>query len=532
LVGENVGGRAIAEDRLVMVENYPNAQNSRQHYLDVDLQSAIAAPVRERDTVVGSLVVGSCQAGRTYSEAEQAMLVAFAEHASLALMDAKTVDSMLHQALHDSLTGLPNRRLFLDRLEHALQRSSGTDAVAVLFLDLDRFKAVNDTLGHDAGDRLLVEVAGRLRGCVRPSDTIARLGGDEFAVLMEGLVTDRDAARLAERIAATVREPVMLDGREVLVTASAGIALGRGGDPLRDADTAMYRAKAAGGGTYEFFEPSMRQAVTERLGLEADLLRGIRMHEFALHYQPIVDLESQAIVSVEALARWNHPERGLLAPAAFIPIAEDTGSIVEIGRWALREACRQLADWQARFPREEPLAVSVNLSGRQLQQPQLANEVARAVQQAGIDPSCLVLELTETIMMQNTEATLKTLRALKQQGVRLALDDFGTGYSSLGHLRSFPLDELKIPRPFVHGIERGLEDSAVARASLQLGETFGLDVVAEGIETREQLAELTRIGCRLGQGYLFARPGPPEQLEAQLAAEPARRRGPALAQVA
>jgi diguanylate cyclase (GGDEF)-like protein len=532
-VGEGAGGRAIAEGALVIVENYQDMPTALQAFAEVDVQSAMAAPVHEGGTVVGSLAVASYRPARSYSEAEQEMLVAFAEHASLALMDAKTVDLMLHQALHDSLTGLPNRRLFLDRLQHALQRRGERSKVAVLFLDLDRFKEVNDTLGHDAGDRLLVEVAGRLRDCMRPSDTIARLGGDEFAVLMEELDADRDAGSLAERMDAALREPVALDGREVFVTASMGIALqrGGGGDPLRDADTAMYRAKAAGGGAYEFFEESMRWAVTRRLGLEADIRRGIRGNEFVLHYQPILDLDSSTVVAVEALARWQHPDQGLLPPAAFVPVAEETGSIVEIGRWVLQEACRQLAEWQVQYPRERPLGVSVNLSGRQLQQPHLALEVARAVDETGIDPACLVLELTETMMMQDTEATLETLRSLKRQGVRLALDDFGTGYSSLRNLRAFPLDMLKIPRPFVEGIERGLEESALARASLQLGGTFGLDVVAEGIETREQLAALRRLGCRFGQGFLLARPEPPERLETLLASRPLRAI-PALARVA
>jgi len=261
----------------------------------------------------------------------------------------------------------------------------------------------------------------------------------------------------------------------------------------------------------------MRQAVTERLELEADLQQGIRRDEFVLHYQPILDLQSQTIVAVEALARWRHPERGLLAPAAFIPIAEETGAIVEIGRWVLGEACRQLGDWQARFPREQPLSMSINLSGRQLQQPRLASEITRALEQSGLDPGHLILELTETMITQDSNVALKSLRALKQLGVRLALDDFGTGYASLRYLRSFPLDVLKIPRPFVEGIERSFEDSALARASLQLADTFGLDVVAEGIETHAQLAALERLGCRYVQGYLLGRPQSPEHLETHLA---------------
>jgi diguanylate cyclase (GGDEF)-like protein len=516
-IGEGAGGRAIAEGALVIVEDYSSTSDALRPFSELHLQSAMAAPVHEGGSVVGSLTVASYRPGRRYSESEQQMLLAFAEHASLALMDAKTLDTMAHQALHDSLTGLPNRRLLLDRLQHALQRRAG--AVAVIFLDLDRFKRVNDTLGHDAGDRLLAELASRLRDCVRPPDTIARLGGDEFAVLLEDLEGGRDVARLAERIGTAVRRPVLLDGGEVVVTGSMGIALAgdSGGDPLRDADTAMYRAKAAGGGTYEFFEPGMRRAVAARLGLEADLQRAIGRDEFILYYQPILDLRSRAMVAVEALLRWRHPARGLLAPADFIPLAEETGAIVEIGGWVMREACRQLAAWQTRFPQEQPLVVNVNLSGRQLRQGTLADEIARAVEEAAIEPKDLMLELTETVLMQNTEAALEGLRALERYGVRFALDDFGTGYSSLCSLRTFPLDVLKIPRTFIHGIERTLADSAVARASLQLADTFGLDVIAEGIETPAQLRELERIGCRYGQGYLLGRPLPSGRLEGYLA---------------
>ncbi|MEJ7566695.1 MAG: EAL domain-containing protein [Gaiellaceae bacterium] len=531
-IGEGAGGRAIAEGKLVVVENYSKTADALPAFSELELQAAMAAPVHERGTIVGSLTVASYRPGRSYSEAEQQMLVAFAEHASLAVMDATTVDAIQHQALHDSLSGLPNRRLFLDRLQHALQRRGDRGSVAVIFLDLDRFKSVNDSLGHDAGDRLLVELARRLNECTRGSDTIARLGGDEFAVLMEGVVAEREAARLAERMCTVVREPVLLGGREILVTASAGIALARGvgGDPLRDADTAMYRAKEAGGGTYEFFEPSMRRAVTQQLGLEADLQRGIRRGELVLYYQPFYDLNTLAVVAVEALARWRHPERGLLAPAIFIPIAEETGAIVEIGRWALREACLQLADWQMRFPREHPLSMSVNFSSRQLQQPRLARKIEQALVQAGLDPAHLILELTETTIMQDTDSALETLRELKSLGARLALDDFGTGYSSLCSLRSYPLDILKIPRPFIEGIEHGFENSAVARASLQLADTFGLDSVAEGIETRAQLDELVRIGCRYGQGYFLGRPQPPIQLESRLST-PARPRAATLRRV-
>ncbi len=530
-IGEGAGGRAVAEGRLVIVESYSDTPDALPPFSELELQSAMAAPVHERGTIVGSLTVASFRPGRTYSESEQQMLVAFAEHASLAVMDAKTVDTILHQGLHDSLTGLPNRRLFLDRLEHALKRRGDRDSLAVIFLGLDRFKSVNDSWDTTPATACSSSWPAACEIACGGSDTIARLGGDEFAVLMESVAVERDAARLADRMCAVVREHVWLDGHEVFSTASAGIARARGlgGDPLRDADTAMYRAKEAGGGTYEFFEPSMRRAVTQQLGLEADLQRGIRRGELVLYYQPIFDLTTLEVVAVEALARWRHPEQGLLAPAIFIPIAEETGAIVEIGR-ALREACLQLVDWQMRFPREHPLSMSVNLSSRQLQQPHLAREIGQALVLAGLDPAHLILELTETTIMQDTDFGTRDPPRAEVVGARLALDDFGTGYSSLGSLRSYPLDILKIPRPFIEGIEHGFENSAVARASLQLADTFGLDSVAEGIETRAQLDELVRIGCRYGQGYFLGRPQPPIQLESRLST-PARPRAATLRRV-
>jgi diguanylate cyclase (GGDEF)-like protein len=508
-VGEGVGGRAIAEGRLVVADHYRSMDEALAVYVADDLQTAMAAPVHEKGEVVGSLTVASYEPGRVYGDAEKEMLLAFAEHASLALMDAKTVDSMVHQTLHDSLTGLPNRVLFLDRLEHSLDRVDRQDpSVAVLFLDLDRFKTVNDSLGHAAGDELLVAVGKRIAAYLRTGDTAARLGGDEFAILLEDSHDKSDAARLAERLTKALRESFVLQGKEVQVSASIGIAYGRGDgeDLLRYADLAMYRAKAAGAGRYEFFEPEMGAAVVERLELEADLRHAVERDQLVLHYQPIVRLSTGAVATVEALLRWQHPTRGLVSPLDFIPLAEEIGSIVEIGGWVLREACNQAAAWQQRYPTQPPLGVSVNLSSRQLDQPGFVAEVCAALRAASLDPQTLTLEITESVLMENTEKTIERLSALKTLGVRLAVDDFGTGYSSLRYLRQFPLDTLKIPKPFVDDVGGEPEAAALARAIIQLGQSLDLVVVAEGIERASQLAELRSLGCELGQGFLLAKP--------------------------
>jgi diguanylate cyclase (GGDEF)-like protein len=508
-IGHGVSGRAIAEARLVVADRYDILDFPVPELIADGLQAAMAAPVHEDGAVVGSLSVASYEVGHVYNDAEQEMLLAFAQHASLALTDAKTVDSMVHQALHDSLTGLPNRALFLDRLEHALDRAEGGDpSVAVLFLDLDRFKTVNDSLGHAAGDELLIGVGARIAANVRPSDTAARLGGDEFAVLLEDSRDKSDAARLADRLATALREPFVLHGKEVFIGASIGIACGarHGQDLLRYADLAMYRAKATGHARYEFFEPEMGAAVVERLELEADLRRAVERDELVLHYQPIVHLTTGTVATVEALVRWQHPTRGLIPPLTFIPLAEETGSIVEIGRWVLREACRQAADWQRRYASDPPLGVSVNLSCRQLQQPGFVDEVATTLREARIHPQTLTLEITEGMLMENTEDTIGRLRALKELGVRLSIDDFGTGYSSLRYLRQFPLDSLKIPKPFIDDVADDAKESALTQAIIHLGRSLGLEVVAEGIEENRQLSELRKLGCELGQGFLLAKP--------------------------
>jgi diguanylate cyclase (GGDEF)-like protein/PAS domain S-box-containing protein len=420
-------------------------------------------------------------------------------------------DRLTHHALHDPLTGLPNRVLLLDRLEVALAQRQRS-GVALVFVDLDHFKLVNDSLGHAAGDALLTAAATRIRAVVRPGDTVARFGGDEFVVLAEPVIDERDAEGLAERLAAALAEPFDLDGEEVFVTASIGIALASGADGdahalLRDADAAMYRAKEAGRARHEVFDSVMRAGAVRRLEIVNDLHRALERDQFVLHFQPQIDLRSNMLIGVEALLRWVHPERGLVPPIEFIPVAEETGLIRELGRWVLRAACRQGRIWLDQFPDQQSLVMSVNLSGRQLHQPQLAEEVAAALADSGFPAEQLVLEITESVLMHDTAATLATLDALKQLGVRLAIDDFGTGYSSLTYLQRFPIDILKIDKSFVDGLGgANLEESAVTRTIVSLAKTLHLETVAEGVERSEHVRELQSLQCDIAQGFFFARP--------------------------
>jgi diguanylate cyclase (GGDEF)-like protein/PAS domain S-box-containing protein len=429
-------------------------------------------------------------------------------------------EQLLHQAFHDALTGLPNRNLFLDRTRHALSLARRhDDLVAVLFLDLDNFKIVNDSLGHDIGDQLLVTIAGRILGCLREGDTAARLGGDEFAILLENLGDAEGSAGVAQRLLDALRMPLLLDGHEMFVTPSIGIAVSATStdlaeDLLRDADVAMYIAKRNGRARYEIFEPSMGSMARQRLELEHDLRRALDLNELALHYQPVVNLCDGSLAGFEALLRWDHPLRGRIAPDVFVPVAEETGLIVQVGSWALREACRQMRAWQDAWPEAERLSISVNLSGRQFKEPGLADDVARVLRETGLKPSCLNLEITETIMMDDEEGTSAVLRQLEQLGVTLAIDDFGTGYSSLGTLRHFPVDTLKIDRSFVDGLGAESDDSVIVSGVIGLAHGLGLRVVAEGVETADQLARLHELGCDLGQGYYFSRPLPPDEVSA------------------
>ena len=421
-------------------------------------------------------------------------------------------ERLSHQAFHDDLTGLPNRALFLDRLGHALSRvDRDGKKVALLFLDLDGFKVVNDSLGHRAGDELLVAVAERLLSCSRPGDTVARLGGDEFTLLLEGVEEESEAVEVANRIPAKLREPFDLEGHEVVVTASIGISLGTSEDRpdglLRSADVAMYEAKNKGKARHKVFDPEMDDRALKRLRTESQLRHALREGEFRVHYQPLVDLGTGRICEVEALVRWEHPERGLVQPGQFVPLAEETGLIVPIGMRVLEEACRRVRSWQERFG-GTPLALSVNLSPKQFQHPGLVEDVLGVLHRTGLDPRDLKLEITEGVVMEDAEATVALLHRLKDVGVRLAIDDFGTGYSSLAYLKRFPVDVLKIDRSFVAGLGRVPEDTAVVRATVAFAKSMGLSVTAEGIETAEQLTYVQALGCDLGQGFYLHRPIP------------------------
>ncbi|HEY5318083.1 MAG TPA: EAL domain-containing protein, partial [Solirubrobacteraceae bacterium] len=428
-------------------------------------------------------------------------------------------DALTYQARHDSLTGLPNRGLFLDRLEHAIDRAKRSHStLAVLFLDIDDFKLVNDTLGHEAGDRLLVEMTPRLRAALRPGDTVARFGGDEFVVLCEDLSSDADATHIAERIAFACSRPVTLGPHQHLVTMSAGVVVVDRGcstatDLLRDADAAMYRAKATGKGRVELFDLSMRERLIERIAIESDLRLALERQEFRLHYQPMISLDGGEIIGVEALLRWQHPERGLLEPARFIQIAESTGLIVPIGEWAIEEACRQAAGWRdACAPDQSPLTVSVNISPRQIARSELASSVAKILDRTGLEASLLDLEITESVLLEDAEASARVLRELKAVGVRLVLDDFGTGYSSLSYLKRFTIDALKIDRSFVDGLGRDPENGAIVNAVVGMARALDVSVTAEGVETPDQLARLRASGCAFAQGYLFSEPIPPDDV--------------------
>jgi diguanylate cyclase (GGDEF)-like protein/PAS domain S-box-containing protein len=427
---------------------------------------------------------------------------------------------LTHQAFHDPLTGLANRALFSDRVDHALARAGRTGpTAAVVFLDLDDFKTVNDTLGHDAGNELLVAVADRLRGILRPADTAARLGGDEFAILLEDVPGEQEALAIAERVTVALGEPFTLADHQVLVRASLGVAVAeaehrQADELLRNADMAMYLAKANGKGRCERYEPSLHRTLVERFELIGDLRQALERDQFVVHYQPIVALTTGEITGLEALVRWRHPRRGIVPPAAFIPLAEETGLIIPIGRWVLEQACQQVRQWQQLAGRR--LSISVNLSARQFQDAGLVEDVAGALRQADLDPGCLVLEITESLLMHDTDATIAKLGALKALGVRLAIDDFGTGYSSLSYLRRFPVDILKVDKSFIDAVAGNAEDSALAQAIIELGHTLRLQTVAEGVEASDQASQLRALQCELGQGYYFAHPLDADQVAALL----------------
>jgi diguanylate cyclase (GGDEF)-like protein/PAS domain S-box-containing protein len=423
-------------------------------------------------------------------------------------------DQLLHQAFHDSLTSLANRALFHDRVQHAMQRRTLTDTVAVLFLDLDGFKEVNDSLGHSSGDTLLIEVAARLNTCTRPGDTIARLGGDEFAILVEGAKAAIEFTTVAERIRTALRAPVVVDGSSLFIQASIGIATAESGmndadQLIRNADLAMYRAKERRDGEVAFYDPSMHTSLVDRLALEAELRLAVTEELLHVHYQPTYTLDTGKLVGVEALVRWNHPDRGQIPPDAFIPLAEQTGLIHQLGLFVLREACRQGRRWLDATP-GVPLSIAVNISGKQLQRIGFTDEVREVLAESGLPPSALVLEMTESVLMHDTESSSQTLRELKEMGIRIAIDDFGTGYSSLSYLHRFPVDILKIDRSFVERLSGVNAEESLVQSIVQLAQTLQLETIAEGIEDQGQLLTLRRLGCQVAQGYHFGRPGPPD----------------------
>ena len=454
-----------------------------------------------------------------------------------ALRMAGSQTDITERKVSDPLTGLPNRLLFIDRLgrliKHAKRRKD--HLFAVLFLDLDGFKMINDSLGHLAGDQLLVGVANRLEKCLRSSDTVARLGetftvarlgGDEFTILIDDLKEPDDAKRAADRLMEALTPPFMLAGKEVFTSVSIGIALGNAAyekpeDMLRDADTAMYRAKSLGKARYEIFDADMRASVMARLQLETDLRHAIEREEFRNFYQPIVSLESGRIVGLEALLRWQHPKRGLLGPEEFIFVAEETGMIRELGWWSLREACRQMRDWRERSDAVLDLSVSVNLSVKQLLQPNLVEDIKKLLLEVSVPPQVLRFEITESAVMADPASATELLQQIKDLGIRLAIDDFGTGYSSLSYLHRFPLDTLKIDRSFINNAAADGEGMEIARTIMPMAKNLHLDVVAEGVETIEQVALLKRLQCRYAQGYYFSRPLAPKDIGALLCEDPA-----------
>ncbi len=535
-VGVGVGGQAVSQRALVLSEDYARGEHPISVFLADGVQSSMAAPVFQGDLVVGSLVVATRRPGRTYSHGEQEMLQSFAEHTGLALNDARTVAALqlaAHeaslQARHDALTGLPNRTYFLERLDTSLREAQ---ASGVLFIDIDDFKLVNDTLGHPIGDALLRAVGERIVGCLRRDDVLSRLGGDEFAVLLRSTPADQ-VELAAERIRQSLNQPFHLPGHVVTIGASTGIVIcqatagSSADDLLRDADVAMYRAKALGKGRAVLFVPSMRVDLQARSRLERDLRLAIDNDELTVHYQPVMDVELNHVVGCEALVRWQHPELGLVPPSEFIPVAEDTGMIVAIGHYVLREATAQVASWNASRG-ATPLYVSVNVSARQVMDGTVIGHVREALRRSGLPGGLLTLELTESVFVHDLEAAAETMAELKALGVRLAIDDFGTGYSSLSYLARLPVDVLKVDKAFVATILKDDGDARLAAAVVALAMSLQLETIVEGVETTTQLVAMRALGCTAFQGYLWSMPVPPAgflELTHRLSA-PARLPGP------
>ncbi len=526
----------LAQGKQVALNNIdlglpPEIQKTTDAYA---IRSLLITPLYYQQTHLGAINLHVCDQPREWSEHDLTLVRAIADQCAIAIHQAKLYQNaqmelaerkkiegkLRHDALHDTLTNLPNRALILDRLHHALQRFQRyihhssvqePNKFAVLFLDLDRFKVINDSLGHAAGDQMLQMVSQRLSSALRAGDSLARLGGDEFVILIEDIRELSDAIEVVHRIHEMLNQPMLLDSHEVTVGASIGIVFSAAhythpAQLLRDADTAMYRAKSKQRGSYEVFDTSMHFQVMSQLQLEHDLRHAIEHQELTLHYQPMVSLSSNQILGFEALVRWQHPDRGLILPNDFIPMAEDTGLIIPLDLWVLREACQQLSQWQSCLPSHRALFMSVNFSGQQFSQSHLMTQIDQILSEVNLDPHHLRIELTESVLIERTKIAAEILSQLAARHIQIALDDFGTGYSSLSYLHRFPIHTLKIDRSFISPLGSDSENSEIVKAIVNLGLTLGLEIVAEGIETPEQLQFLAEHHCQVGQGYYFSRP--------------------------
>jgi diguanylate cyclase (GGDEF)-like protein len=526
--------QAVSTGRPVFVGNAGEKPGSADSMPTPDGIAYAVAPVITTDgQAIGTIcVIDTAPHGWTHTEISclldvASLLVTELELRSDLSVKRQTQEHLLYSTLHDALTGLANRSLFTERLRHAMRRAARhpDDLFAVLFLDLDRFKDVNDNLGHFAGDELLRAVARRLEACIRPEDTVARLSGDEFAILLESITETSDAGRVAERIEEALSFPINLAGAEVRTSASMGIVTSSMSHDqpeqiLRSADMAMYRAKAAGRARYELFDRAMHSDALARLQLETDLRRAVEQSEFRIHYQPLISLKSGRVTGLEALVRWEHPQRGLVHPADFIHVAEETGLIIPMGRWVLLEACRQIKEWQAAHSRRIPLTIGVNLSVRQFSQPDIVDQVARALEISGIPPASLRLEITEAAIIDRGRYAISILSQLRELGVQVYLDDFGTGYSSLSYLHGLPIDAIKIDRAFISNMDTDEKNLRLVRTILTLAEIVGVRAEAEGISSAEQLRELRALNCEQGQGYLFSAPITEDAVAEVLLADP------------
>jgi diguanylate cyclase (GGDEF)-like protein len=523
---------ALTNDRSIILHDIedlpahirPSAQN-------LEIRSILLMPLLHQQSYLGGICLQQCDRPRTWAENEIALIKAIADQCAIAIHQAQLYQQaqtelterqrmeaqLRHDAFHDALTGLPNRALLMNRLEHTLQLAQRRliryipYQFAILFLDLDRFKVINDSLGHAAGDCLLRDVAKQLQACLRMGDTVARLGGDEFVMLLEDIQGMHDAIEVANRIHQSLREPISLNGHEVFISTSIGITLSsphytEPDQLLRDADIAMYRAKRRSRGSYEIFDASMHTDALRQLQLESDLQRAIERQELSVYYQPILSLASHDIQGFEALVRWHHPEQGIISPGEFIPIAEETGLIIDVDLWVVEQACHQLKRWSQRLPSLSSLTVSVNLSGQQFSYPELISRIDQILKDSELSGSQLKLEITEGVLIENTEMAATILQQFQDRDIQVCLDDFGTGYSSLSYLHRFPIDSIKIDRSFITQLDTDSEKSEIVKAIVNLALNLGINVVAEGLETPQQLIYLQSIKCQWGQGYLFSPP--------------------------